>query len=334
MTEICREIITHKSAWTSTALGGKEAITRELTPQEIDAFADVIGRTRDLAPQAVTREQFTHPTLDRLLAEVKSEVMDGRSVILVRGLDPTRFSPEDFERIYWGIGLHLGIPAVQSRTGDRLGRVEEDDRDPVSRGYRSSSELHMHTDSYEVVGLLCVQRAASGGQSGIVSSLAIHNEMLRTRPVLLDALYEGFYMAIPEAKTSSKPITDEKIPVFSYRDGKVSCMFAGSFMRSAAKQMDVPLPGKLGEALDYFSQLAERDDLALRFTLEPGDMLIWHNFMNLHSRTNFDNDADHKRLLLRLWLKIPDGRPFAPEFHARGAVYDRVYSEHRVTESV
>src|SRR5262249_25970010 len=154
-----------------------------------DAFAEVLDRTRDLAPQAVIREQFVHPTLDRLLAGMRSEVMDGRSVILVRGLDPTRFSPEDFERIYWGVGLHLGIPAVQSRTGDRLGRVEEDDRDPVSRGYRSSAELNMHTDSYEVVGLLCIQRAARGGESGIVSSLAIHNELLRTRPDLLEPLY-------------------------------------------------------------------------------------------------------------------------------------------------
>src|SRR5690606_16268931 len=217
-------------------------------------------------------------------------IMHGRGVVLLAGLDPARYDEEQLERIYWALGTHLGNAAVQSHSGDRLGRVEQDDKDPVSRGYRSSGELVMHTDSDELIGLQCIRRAAHGGQSALVSSLAIHNAILHERPDLLEPLYEGYYLAIPEARLGSQPITEEKVPVFCYVDGKVSCMVAGSFMREAARLRGEPLPDKLAEALAYFSRTAERDDLALRFMLAPGEILLWHNFTNLHSRTEFDND--------------------------------------------
>jgi hypothetical protein len=329
MNSIRTEPIRHPAAWTSADLGGESAITRRLSALELVAADALLAATRQLAPQAVTREQFRHPVFDRLIAEIRETLMRGRGVVLLTGLDPARFSPEALERLYWGIGTHLGTAAVQSRTGDRLGRVEQDDQDPVQRGYRSSSELRMHTDSYEIVGLLCIRKAAQGGQSALVSSLAIHNEIARQRPDLLPALYAGFPMAIPEARTSSRPITDTPVPVFSHVDGQVSCMFAGSFMRAAAEKLGTPLPPQLDEGIQLFQQIADREDLALRFMLEPGEMLLWHNFTNLHSRTDFENgpDAQHKRLLLRLWLKAAVPRPTVPQFHERAKVYDRVYEE-------
>ncbi len=329
MTSIYRDLITHPSAWTSAALGGKAAITRALTKDEIQAFDTLLNRTRHLAPQAVTQSDFDHPAVAALISELRQVVMEGRGIILVSGLDPARYAPEDLERIYWGIGTHLGIAAVQSHAGDRLGRVEQDDSNAVSRGYRSSSELHMHTDAYEMVGLMCIRQGASGGQSALVSSLALHNEIVKTHPEYLEALYGGFHMALSEAQLSSKQVTDERIPVYCYVDNKVSCIYSGRFMHDAAAKMGVDLPGNLREALAFMAKTAQRDDLALRFMLEPGEFLLWHNFLNLHSRTEFENDANHKRLLLRLWLNVPDGRPVAKELYARGQTYDRIFQEHR-----
>jgi hypothetical protein len=329
MADICRSLIDHPSAWTSKALGGRHAVTRRLGAEELAAFDDLIDRTRELSPQMISRRDVDYPALAGLLKDLHREIMQGRGLVVVSGLDPSRYSAQDLERIFWGIGTHLGDAAIQSRDGDRLGRVERDDQDPVARGYRSAGELVMHTDSYEVVGLLCVRKAAQGGESAFVSSLAIHNVILQERPDLLPALYEGFHLAIPEARLGSKPVTDEKIPVFCLVDGRVSCMVAIGFMREAARQLGVPLPGMLSQALDFFAEVAQREDLALRFMLEPGEMALWHNFTNLHSRTRFEDDPQHKRLLLRLWLTIPDGRPIAPSFHARGQAYDRVYDELR-----
>jgi len=329
MTVIPTEPIHDPAAWTAGTLGGKPAITRRLRTEELAALDAVVATTSRLAPQAVTRQDFQHPVIERLAAEVQREINDGRGVVLLAGLDPSRYSPEALERIYWGLGTFLGIAAVQSRTGDRLGRVERDDRGPVQRGYRSSSELTMHCDSYEIVGLQCIRTAAQGGETGIVSGLAIHNEFARTRPDLLPALYQGFPVAVAEARTSSRPVTDCAVPVFCFVGGKVSCMYSGSFMNDAAERLGQPLPPLLDEALRLFSEMAERKDLAVRFMLEPGEILLWHNFTILHSRREFEDgaDDDHKRLLLRLWLKSSTPRPTVPQFHERAAAYDRVYKE-------
>ncbi len=329
MAAIRTDPICHPAAWTATGLGGRHAVTRRLSADELGGFDSLLGATSEKSPQDVTRAEFSHPALAGLIEEIREVITRGRGVILLAGLDAARYSPQALERIYWGIGTHLGTAAIQSRNGDRLGRVEQDDADPVQRGYRSSSELRMHTDSYELIGLMCIRRAARGGQSALVSSLAIHDEIARRRPDLLPALYEGFPMAIPEARTSTRPITDTPIPVFSYVDGQVSCMFAASFMRAAAEQLGTPLRPQLDEGLRLFQEIAERDDLALRFMLEPGEILLWNNFTNLHSRTEFENgpDAAHKRLLLRLWLTADQPRPTLPQMHDRARVYDRVYRE-------
>lgn len=329
MTAIHDQPIEHPAAWTRAALGGPNAIARALSGAELAAFDRFLQGTTHLAPQAVTRAEVTQPAIVNLAQDVRREIMERRGVVLLRGVTPERYAPQDMERIYWAIGTHLGVPAVQSRTGDKLGRVEQDPNDPVSRGYRSSGELVMHTDSYEVVGLMCIRKAKEGGQSALVSSLAIHNAIRAERPDLLPALYEGAVMAIPEAQTSRHPLTATAIPVFCDVQGVVSCMYAASFMRAAAKLKGTDLPPALDEALRFFSQTAERDDLALRFHLEPGEMLIWHNFTHLHSRTHYEDDPAHPRLLLRLWLSAHEPRPVVPEFRERARVYDLVYAEYR-----
>ena len=161
----------------------------------------------------------------------------------------------------------------------------------------------------------------------MVSSLSVHNEILRTRPDLLPPLYRGFRIASEEARLSSKAITDDDMPVFCYVDSKVSCMYEPSHMKNAAELVPGDMPADLAEALAYFDVIANRDDFALRFVLEPGEMMLWHNYTNLHSRTAFEDDPSSKRLLLRLWLDVPNGRTVDPAFRMRADTYERIYRE-------
>jgi hypothetical protein len=327
MTPVYRQHIDHPAAWKSADIKGRDEFLRPLSGGELQGFDALLQKTAHLKPHDVTRGDFDHPAVNRLGVELKREIMEGRGMLILTGISRDQYSDEQMERIYFGLGTHLGVAAEQSANGDKLGYVREEEVDPVSRGYRSSAELHMHTDSYEMVGLMCVQKAVSGGLSGMVSTLAIHNEIFRTRPDLLEPLYRGFYYAIPEVQFSAKPITDAMIPVFCNVEGKVSCNYASSFMRNAAKQLKQPLPPGLSEGLDYFDDIASRDDFALRFMLEPGEIMLWHNFLYLHSRTEFKNSPTQKRLLLRLWMDVPDGRPVDPAVHERAAAYKRSYAE-------
>ena len=322
-----RHPIATPNAWTNRTVGGKAGLTHHLTSAQQAAFTTLLTRTRDLKPRDVTRDDFRHPEVDALCAGLTETIRHGRGAVILSGIARDTHSEEDMERIYWGLGTHLGEAAVQSSLGDRLGHVMHVKDDPVARGYRSNEELTPHTDSYRIVGLMCLQRGESGGHSRIVSSLAIHNEILATRPDLLAPLYEGYYYAIAEARFSAQPVTDFKIPLFCCIDGVVSASYSRQFIERAAELRGEKLPAKLLEALDYFDSLAVRDDLSVRFMLESGEMMLWHNFQMLHARESYRDSPEHTRHLLRLWLKIDNDRPIAAEILERAIIYERIYRE-------
>jgi len=323
-----RDVITTPSAWTNDSIGGKSGLTQPLTQQQLAAFETVLARTRHQPPQAATREDFDHPEINALVSDMSETIRHGRAAVLLTGLSRASHSEEDMERIYWGIGACLGAPTVQSMLGDRLGHVKHVKDDPVARGYRSNEELTPHTDSHRILGLMCLQRAESGGLSRIVSSMAIHNEIQRTRPDLLEPLYEGYYMATAEAQFSSQPVTDFKIPVFCCVAGIVSCSYVRSFMHRAARLRDEKLPERLVEALDSFDQIAEREDMRVEFLLEPGEILFWHNFQLLHARGAYQDSPAHTRHLLRHWLQVEEAdRPLPWQILERAKIYDRVWRE-------
>jgi hypothetical protein len=168
-----RQTITAPAAWTNRSIGGKAGLTHQLTPAQLAAFEIVLAGTRHLKPLDTTRSDFDHPEINAVADWLSETIRHGRGAVLLSGLTRAAHSEEDMERIYWYIGTCLGEPAVQRMLGDRLGHVQHVKDDPVARGYRSNEELTPHTDSYRIVGLMCLQQAQSGGMSRIVSSLAI-----------------------------------------------------------------------------------------------------------------------------------------------------------------
>jgi hypothetical protein len=65
--------------------------------------------------------------------------------------------------------------------------------------------------------------------------------------------------------------------------------------------------------------------------LEPGEILICNNGVVLHARTEFKKSAEKGRLLLRLWLNVPDGRPMILELLYRSRAFDKNYDSLYVT---
>ncbi len=324
-----RQVITAPAAWTSRSIGGKAGLAHRLTHEQLAAFDLVLARSAHLAPQAVTRAEFDHPVIAALTGWIDRTIRHGRGAVILSGLTPEAYGEDGLERIYWGIGTHLGDAVVQSTHGDRLGHVRHVKDDPVARGYRSNQELMPHTDSHRVVGLMCLQRAETGGYSRIVSSLAIHNEILATRPDLLEPLYEGYHYALAEAQISDQPVTDIRIPVFACIDGQVSCCYSPEFIARAARLRNEPVPPRLAEALALMDAIAERDDMRVRFLMEPGECMLWHNFQMLHARDSYEDSAAHTRHLLRLWLPIQDDRPLPDAFEERARIYKRIQDAHR-----
>jgi hypothetical protein len=324
MSEIHLARIDHPAAWTSAEIGGKEGLMHRMGREHVTALKAVVERTRDKAPHEITREEAADPALDALMAAVRFKETQGMGAVILSGLDMAETPLDDYQRMYWALGTHLGVGAVQSYRGDRIGFVQKEKENPTGRGYLMDIELKSHTDFHEILSLASFRKAARGGESGVASALAVHNRIFETRPELLAPLYEGFYHA-----SSGDAVSNGKVPIFCCVEGKVSCYYHNLFMVNAARQLGVSYPPELQAVLDYFTALANSPEIRADFMLEPGEMMFWHNFTALHSRQAFDDDDDQKRLLLRLWLNVPDGRPMAPEFTARARYMDEMHESGR-----
>ncbi|MBI3709217.1 MAG: TauD/TfdA family dioxygenase [Proteobacteria bacterium] len=319
MADIYRKIIDDRCAWRSGALSGKEALFYRLTERHLDAVDEVLRRTRTLPCESISRQDFDHPVLNDFLSQVFDEIQHGRGAVIVDGCSPARYTEDDFTRLFWGFGTHFGAAVSQSVLGDRIGHVRNTPGMPIKRAYQSLGELTLHTDSPEIIGLMSVQKAKSGGYSQLSSALAIHNEILSKRPELLAHLYRGFpYHRRGQQQPGEPAMTPYDVPVFCLVDGLVSCRYVREFMQMSADEMGTPMPADLVEALDFFDAVAAREDLRLHFMLEPGEIMLTSNFTVLHARTAFQDhdEPERKRHLLRLWLDVPNGRPVVPEMDA------------------
>ena len=315
-----------RSAWRSVADGGdvdgKAGLTLHLTGAHLDALDQILARTRDRKIEEITRAEFSHPALDPFLADVAREIQTGKGVAIIEGCTPARHSDDDMARAFWGVGLHLGLALPQTAAGDRIDHIRDSGYNPTGRErprtQYGNGELLLHTDnaSGEILGLMTLQTAKSGGVSRVASSLAVHNEILSRRPDLMPALYNGY----PYHRKGRQPLGEPDIapfdtPVFCNIDGHVSCRYVRNFMMLTAKERGEPLPPALEEALDYFDAIKTRASFGVEFTLERGEMVFLSNLTCLHARTEFEDypEAERRRHLLRLWLKaLPQGRPFDP----------------------
>ena len=268
----------------------------------------------------ITAANVPLPALRPRLNEMLEEVLNGRGFVLIKGLPVQRWNRREAAIAFLAIGVQLGNLRMQNAAGHLLGHVRDLGRssdDPNTRIYQTRERQTHHTDSCDVVGLMCLQTAKSGGLSSLVSSTTIFNEMRRHRPDLLRVLLEPIETdrrgEVPEG---SKPYF--KIPVFNYHDGLVSAIYQRQYIESARRFPGVaPLTPLQIEALDVLDQLADDPKLNLTMELQPGDIQLVHNHTILHDRTAFEDYAEpeRKRHLLRLWV-APEGARKLPEVYA------------------
>jgi len=319
-----RAKVVDPAVWTSAGIGGKAGLTRTLSDEELAAVDRFLASVAGRAPDSITADELDDPLLAALAGEVRHQIMNGLGAILVSGLDIGRIGIEGFKSIYWAIGTHIGTGVEQSHRRDRIGLVQKEESNPTGRGYLMDVELRPHTDFHEVLSLAGVCHAASGGMSGLVSSLALHNILLDERPDMLEPLYEGYYH-----ESAGGIVSEEKVPIFGTVNGRTSCYYHPLFMRRAARLRGEDLPAALEEATAFMRDVAERPDVRADFMLDPGEMMFWHNFTQLHSRTAFDDTPEAKRLLLRLWINVADGRPMPAMFNQRAHWMDKAHGSGR-----
>lgn len=300
------------SLWSADELTGRDDWIIELDTAALDTIASALDdvKRRHTSIEDITAKEFPLPSMAAQLPTIKELLSGGLGLCLVRGLPVDRYKRDDLALILSGIGAHIGMPVTQSASGDMIVDVMDmSHTGDVRRVYRSPLPQHLHTDSVDVTGLLCMRRAKSGGTSLLTSSLAVHNSILAERPDLLAPLYRGYYHRRSGlGSTGEPPLSSRRIPVFGKREGHLVCYFNAVPIEKALSEDKIEEDSTSLEALKVFKMTAAQDALLYQRMLEPGDLLFLNNRTVMHGRTAFEDfeEVDRKRLMLRLWLKMPD----------------------------
>ncbi len=283
---------------------------------EIDA-AFRSAKARGLTLATLGKDDFPLPTVSKRIAHARDYLENGRGLYQFRGIKVEGYSKDDLRMIYWGLGRHLGTAVSQSKDGDILGDVRNvgiDINKPNGRGYKSNQKLTFHTDSADVTGLFVLHVAMRGGLSMLASSVAVHNEIARTHPDLLDVLYQPFYWSWNQQEPDGGPPYYQQ-PIFSFHQGKFSCRYIRGQIRNAQLYDGVPkLTPEQIAAMDLIDELANSPQFHFAYMFKPGDLQLLCNHTCFHARTAFEDYPEHyrRRHLLRMWLSVPNSRPLSP----------------------
>jgi hypothetical protein len=319
------EPVAGKAVWYGRELARRGDWIRHFSADELAEIAAAVhgfqktGRTL----QSVSGEQFLLPRLGPVLREILRELLEGRGFILLRGLPVEQMTREEQAIAYLGVGAWLGRFRSQNAKGHLLGHVKDlglDIRDPNVRYYQTNRKLEYHTDSVDIVGLLCLKTAKAGGESYLASSMTVYNEVLARRPDLMPALFEPFATdrrgEVPEGM---QPWFD--MPIFNRHAGKLSCIYVRQYIESAQRHFPEArrLTREQYAAMDLVDELCNDPSIHLSMDFQPGDIQLLHNHQILHSRGDFENwpEPERHRHLLRMWLAPPEARPLPDAFAPR-----------------
>ena len=328
--------ITGDCVWRGRDMADSSRWQRHLSPAQLAEIDRALAsaKARGLRWEDMNAADFPLPSLRPLIDDIRAELEDGCGLLLLRGLDPSHYPMDELKLLYAGLCRHIGTLVYSNRAGEIMREIRDVTRDDVRVGERygalpdagktgaflssyartlTNQLLRFHTDRCDVVALFCIRQAQAGGLSQLCSSPAVHNEMLRRRPELCAALYEPVW----RSRFGEEDATDDssyKLPVWGVRDGKFTSHYSRTFIEVAQRRPEVPrLTAAQAEAIDLLHDIAE--ELSFEMSFRPGDIQFVNNHVIYHARRGFEDDpADGGRLLLRLWMAVPNSRAL-PDDH-------------------
>ena len=316
------------SAWFGPQMAAHEAWVWRLTPAENAEIDTAIGyfRKSGAAMTDISPQNFPLPGLKPKLDKALHELLEGRGFVMVRGFPVQQYDRESAAIAYLGLGRHFGTLRSSNAKGHLLGHVKDvgaDISSGTTRFYQTNRRLEYHTDSADIVGLLCLQTAKQGGESFIASSMTVYNEIVKRRPDLVEAAFLPYATdRRGETPPGMKPYFE--IPIFNWFEGKLSGIYLRHYIEEAqARFADAPrLTPQQIEVMDLIDALVNDPAIHLQMSFEQGDMQFLHNHQILHSRNDFENwpEPERHRHLLRLWMAPAaqqGARPLPPVYAPR-----------------
>lgn len=295
------------SAWRVADIVNSASWRYEFTAEEIEEIEAAIrhGKATGRPMANWTAGDFPLPKLSARIARWREEIKNGCGFVLLSGLPVDRWGVNDSEHFFWAFGLHLGIPGAQNPQGDLLGHVTDTKRnlsDPMVRLYQTPSTLSYHCDAADVVGLLCLQSAVSGGASRIASSVTVWNELWRRDRKLAERLFKPFYIDLRNEQDPGGNPWNVITPC-TYANNMLHTFYHVDYFLSVERH-GIVVSEEDKKLLALYEEIANSEEVYFDMMLKPGDIQLISNHTILHARTSYEDSPERRRHLLRLWLSL------------------------------
>jgi len=183
---------------------------------------------------------------------------------------------------------------------------------PVSKTKDSTG---FHTDSTaasyfpDVVGLLCLNPAAVGGDSLLANAANLYENMRQHYPEFIAVLSSELLRDVitPGTVQDMEAILANKVPVFQQDEVGFLFRYMRFWTEKAYEKTGIQPPAGLKESLDAVDEFFNQDENLISFRMERGAILLINNRFLCHNRTAFlePEEDEPARLLVRAWMNFP-----------------------------
>ena len=286
-------------------------------PLSEDCLSSLEAIIRDARCQPGPITEISHPaSSSNGCGECLQPALDalnvGRGFVIIERVPIEQYTVEAALSMYWLIGQFLGKPMEQNIEGTLLYDVRDTGQN-VAQGARFSvtnAESSFHNDNSfgellpDLVGLLCLHTAKTGGQSQLISGYALQNELLENHPDVLDTLYQLFCFDRRGQFIDGQSPTSQ-FPIFQWSGDELTLRYLYYYIQVGHERAGKKLTPDQSKALEVVEGLLSRTDFRVEFNLQPGQMLFTNNRWILHNRTAFEDhiDPERRRHYVRLWLR-------------------------------
>ncbi|KAH8655775.1 hypothetical protein BX600DRAFT_552954 [Xylariales sp. PMI_506] len=312
------EYIDSKLAWTGTQVESKESQwLLVLTAEEIAAIDAAVAKFEakyenlsELSPAT-----FELPSaLSQRLRSVSDQLYSGVGFQLIRGLDPSKYTPTQTVIVSAGVSSHIcpqrGFVDVEAKgVVAHVLNVQAGGNGPATTAPAFANiPLAFHTDNCEIMAFYYVERAASGGDTILSSLWQTYNELALNRPDVLETLtepwvfdsFKSYDFQPPRYVRPLQRLNSDKLPIL-FRFSRYGVV---GWQRTRNPSLPSPTGAQI-EAADAIQFISMKN--SFKVPTEKGDLLFVNDMALVHAREGFDDGADvATRHLIKMYLRDPE----------------------------
>lgn len=260
---------------------------------------------------------FELPELGKKFKQIDHELNNGWGLFQLHGLPTAELDEMDNMRMALGVSSYFGKFRGQNKQNWVVSHIRDfgiDPSLPISLPSRTNQGTNMHCDSSDITTLTCLGVSKSGGESAVANAQQIHNHMLEHHP----DLHRELFSLIPyDRKNEIGPGQDPwfMMAICSWYQQQLTTSFNIQYVESCQQLMpQAPrLTSTQWDAVRMYDILTRDPKFCYKYHFQPGDLQLLCNHVMVHGRSTFQNDADHVRHLLRIWVSPEHGRSL-PEY--------------------